>query len=188
MSGYGLGVPASVCHPHAMRDPDPVHRTWQFETPLGLVVAMATEDALVGLWFDGSERAPSVREALVGSNELIARVGRQLDDYFAGARTAFEVPLRLDGTSFQRVVWSALVTVPHGHTSTYGSIARQIGRPDAARAVGAANGQNPISIIVPCHRLVGAHGALTGYGGGLERKAWLLDHERRVAEASAAPI
>jgi len=171
-----------------MRHPGPRQCTGHLETPLGRVVATTTEDALVGLWFEGAERAPSTTGAMVGSDELIALVGRQLDEYFAGTRTAFDIPLRFDGTSFQRGVWSALLTIPHGHTSTYGAIARQIGRPDAPRAVGAANGQNPISIIVPCHRVVGAHGALTGYGGGLERKAWLLEHERSVAEARAAAI
>ena len=142
-------------------------------------------EALVGLRFEGGEPAQPLCRG-DGSPELIHLVGRQLDEYFAGARTAFDVPVGFGGTPFQHDVWAALMTIPHAQTSTYGAIARRIGRPAAARAVGAANGQNPISIIVPCHRLVGAHGDLTGYGGGLERKAWLLDHERRIAGASAA--
>ncbi len=188
MSGYGRSAAAAACHAPWVRNSSQRDGVGEVETPIGRVIVGVTEDALVGLWFDGGERTPPEHGPIDGSHALIGLVRRQLDEYFAGDRTAFDIPLRLDGTSFQREVWSALATVPHAHTSTYGAIARQIGRPGAARAVGAANGQNPISIIVPCHRLVGAHGALTGYGGGLERKAWLLDHERRVAEAGADAI
>jgi len=170
--------------------PEPVtpSHAGDIETPLGRVVVVTAEDALVGLWFAGSMGAPLLPGLTEGTDELIELVGRQLDEYFSGARTGFDVPIRLTGTPFQREVWSALLTIPHARTSTYGAIARRIGRPSAARAVGAANGQNPISIIVPCHRLVGSDGALTGYGGGLDRKAWLLDHERGVAATSAAAI
>jgi methylated-DNA-[protein]-cysteine S-methyltransferase len=105
----------------------------------------------------------------------------QLDDYFRGARTRFDVPLRFEGTAFQMAVWSALVEIPFGQTSTYAHLAERIGRPGAARAVGAANGQNPISIVVPCHRLIGASGDLTGYGWGLDRKRRLLELEGAIA-------
>jgi methylated-DNA-[protein]-cysteine S-methyltransferase len=101
----------------------------------------------------------------------------QLDEYFQGVRTRFDLPVRLEGTPFQLEVWSALLDLPYGTTSTYGQVAERIGRPQAARAVGAANGQNPVSIIVPCHRLVGADGGLTGYGWGLDRKRRLLEVE-----------
>ncbi len=168
-----------------MRDSEQPRCSGHVDTPLGRVVVATAGNGLVGLWFEDSERRPPVC-APDGSDELIALVGRELDEYFVGARTAFDLPLGIGGTPFQRDVWAALVAIPYSHTSTYGAIARRIGRPAAGRAVGAANGQNPISIVVPCHRLVGAHGALTGYGGGLERKAWLLEHERRAAEARSA--
>src|SRR6185312_5883646 len=104
----------------------------------------------------------------------------QLEQYFAGERTAFELPLRFTGSEFQRIVWRALLGIPYGETRSYGELAAAIGRPRAARATGLANGRNPFAIVVPCHRLIGAAGGLVGYRGGLERKRWLLDHERRV--------
>ncbi len=105
------------------------------------------------------------------------RRATQLDEYFAGARTAFDLPLRASGTEFQLRVWGALREIPYGETSTYGQLATRIGHDGAARAVGVANGQNPIAVIVPCHRVIGADGTLTGFGGGLERKRLLLDLE-----------
>jgi methylated-DNA-[protein]-cysteine S-methyltransferase len=110
----------------------------------------------------------------------------QLDEYFAGDRTEFDLPLHPSGTPFQLKVWDALRTIPYGEVRSYGEIAEQIGKPGAARAVGLANGRNPISIIVPCHRVIGASGALTGYGGGLERKQALLDLESRTAAGQLA--
>jgi methylated-DNA-[protein]-cysteine S-methyltransferase len=104
----------------------------------------------------------------------------QLDEYFAGERHTFDLAFAFDGTPFLRSVWEALTTIPYGETRSYGEIARQIGRPDRARAVGSANGRNPISIVVPCHRVIGADGSLTGYGGGLDRKRYLLDLESGV--------
>ena len=106
-----------------------------------------------------------------------ATVRDQLRAYFAGELLEFELPLRMKGTEFQRLVWKELTNIPFGTTISYAEQARRIGRPGAARAVGAANGRNPISIVVPCHRVIGANGTLTGYGGGLDRKQWLLDHE-----------
>ncbi|MCA9677318.1 MAG: methylated-DNA--[protein]-cysteine S-methyltransferase, partial [Myxococcales bacterium] len=105
-------------------------------------------------------------------------VRAQLAAYLDGARRAFDVPLAPAGTPFQLAVWDALLAIPYGATESYGALARRLGRPHAARAVGAANGQNPISIIVPCHRVIGADGSLTGYGGGLPAKRWLLAHEQ----------
>jgi methylated-DNA-[protein]-cysteine S-methyltransferase len=104
---------------------------------------------------------------------------RQLDEYFRGTRTAFDLPVAPQGTEFQRTVWAALRGIPYGETVTYGQLAATIDRPTASRAVGLANGRNPISIVIPCHRVVGSGGALTGYGGGVERKRLLLEHERR---------
>ena len=108
---------------------------------------------------------------------------RQLGEYFAGQRKTFTVPLRPRGTDFQRRVWGALAEIPYGATSTYADIARTVGRPAAVRAVGSANGRNPVSILIPCHRVIGGDGRLVGYGGGLWRKAWLLAHERKFARA-----
>jgi methylated-DNA-[protein]-cysteine S-methyltransferase len=146
-------------------------------TPLGRVLLVAAGGQLVGLAFDGHTRALGVRGRAAGSDELLSAVCEQLDEYFQGVRTRFELPVRLLGTPFQVEVWSALLDVPYGRTSTYRQVAERIGRPRAARAVGAANGQNPISIIVPCHRLISAEGALTGYGWGLDRKRSLLELE-----------
>jgi methylated-DNA-[protein]-cysteine S-methyltransferase len=146
-------------------------------TPLGRVLLAAAGGQLVGLAFDGHARTPDVRGHAAGSDLLLGAVREQLDEYFRGVRTRFALPVRLVGTAFQIEVWSALLDVPYGCTSTYGQVAERIGRPRAARAVGAANGQNPISIIVPCHRLISAEGALTGYGWGLDRKRSLLELE-----------
>lgn len=124
---------------------------------------------------------PGVRDAGAASP-----VVAQLGEYFAGERERFELPLAARGTEFQRRVWEALSRVPYGRTATYGEIAGATGRPSAARAVGAASGRNPLAIVVPCHRIVGADGALTGYGGGLTRKAWLLEQEARASRSGVA--
>ncbi len=113
----------------------------------------------------------------VASFESVAATRRQLSEYFAGSRRTFELPLRLQGTAFQQTVWRRLTEIPYGDTWSYGQLAARIGKPGASRAVGLANGRNPIAILVPCHRVIGADGSLTGYGGGLERKQWLLAHE-----------
>lgn len=112
----------------------------------------------------------------------------QLDQYFAGQRTSFTLPLAAEGTAVQQSVWRQLIAIPFGETRTYGEIARIIGNPKASRAVGAANGRNPISIIVPCHRVIGSNGALTGFGGGIERKQWLLAHEAHVRAQAATDL
>lgn len=112
---------------------------------------------------------------------MLALAARQLDEYFAGERREFDLPLAPRGTGFQERVWRALLAIPFGVTRSYGELARTIGRPSASRAVGAANGKNPIAIIVPCHRVIGANGTLTGYGGGLPIKRWLLEHEAKLA-------
>ena len=124
---------------------------------------------------------PPVRDAGAASSVVV-----QLGEYFAGRRTGFELSLAGHGTEFQRRVWEAMLDIPYGGTATYGEIARVIGRPSTARAVGAASRRNPIGIVVPCHRVVGADGALTGYGGGLDRKAWLLELEARTSRSVRA--
>lgn len=148
--------------------------------PLGELVVAASRDGLVGIWFadrietgdaghgpGDDPRAEAVAEATAS----------QLIEYFAGDRKAFDVPLVFEGTGFQREVWRELARIGFGETSSYGEVAERIGRPKAVRAVGLAVGANPITIIVPCHRVVGADGSLTGFGGGLDRKRWLLGHE-----------
>lgn len=154
-------------------------------TPLGRVLVVIADEHLVGLYFDGHERTPALEGVPHRETDMLGQVRAQLEEYFAGTRETFEIPLEPEGTPFQREVWTALVAIPPGTTATYGEIAQQIGRRQAARAVGAANGGNPISIVIPCHRLVGASGGLTGYGWGIERKQWLIDHERSMAAARA---
>ena len=134
--------------------------------------------ALRGLYMEGHLRGPAVDGAWTRDDRVFAEVGRQLDAYFDGRRRAFDLPLAPAGTPFQLAVWEKLRRIPYGETTTYGAIARRIGRPAASRAVGAAVGRNPISIIVPCHRVVGGDGALTGFAGGLDRKRTLLALER----------
>ena len=129
-------------------------------------------------------------EVPVHGGDEVADVARQLREYFAGTRKTFEVTLAAHGTEWQRKVWHALSDIPFGQTVSYGTIATRVGRPTASRAVGAANGQNPISIIVPCHRVIGANQSLTGYGGGLHHKQWLLAHEgvRLALDEPSAPL
>jgi methylated-DNA-[protein]-cysteine S-methyltransferase len=136
------------------------------------VTVVASERGLRQVTFDAVEPG----EDWIDDPDLPAAV--QLREYFAGTRRSFDVALDAAGTPFQRAVWDALLTVPYGRTTTYGEVAARLGRPTASRAVGAANGQNPIAIIVPCHRVIGASGALTGYAGGLDRKRLLLGLER----------
>jgi len=153
---------------------DNIHRAY-YESPIGSVAIEATEGEVTLVEFaTGATRCPAT-----GSSPALDAAIRQLDEYFRGRRRVFELMLRLEGTEFQNQVWQVLLDVGYGETASYGEIARAIGRPKSSRAVGAANGRNPISIIVPCHRIIGSSGALTGYGGGLWRKEWLLRHERK---------
>ena len=149
-------------------------------TPIGDLLLLGDQRGLAEVRFDSEARAWP-KEADPGSPASLADAVAQLDAYFAGQRRVFELPLALAGSPFFVRVWEAVSAIPFGETRTYGQVAAALGRPRAARAVGLANGRNPLPIIVPCHRLVGADGARTGYGGGLARKRWLLDHEARVA-------
>ena len=149
----------------------------QIPSPIGQLLLEGNEQALQGLYMAPAAPRPGWSNA----REPFANAVEQLEQYFAGERVEFDLELDMRGTDFQKNVWEALLTIPYGETRSYGEIARQIGRPDRARAVGAANGSNPISIIVPCHRVIGSDGSLTGYGGGLDRKRFLLDHESGVA-------
>jgi methylated-DNA-[protein]-cysteine S-methyltransferase len=155
---------------------DNIHRAY-YESPIGPIEIEATENEVTLVEF----AADGKRRAAAGASAALDDAVRQLDEYFRGRRRVFELMLRLEGTEFQSRVWRALLDVGYGETASYGEIARAIGRPRSMRAVGAANGRNPISIIIPCHRIIGSSGALTGYGGGLRRKEWLLRHERESA-------
>lgn len=161
----------------------PAGATWGTVTttvasPVGRLTLTATDGLLIGVSMDGQRhQRPTPPEARQEGDGWLAGVVAQLEEYFAGDRTRFEIPLALSGTEFQRRVWTALQDVPYGQTVSYGELARRVGSPAAVRAVGLANGRNPVAIIVPCHRVIGGYGSLTGYGGGLERKAWLLAHE-----------
>jgi len=148
------------------------------ESPLGTMLLTGTATHLRGLFFVGQKREKPVPAGSIEGDAPFKDVLRQLDDYFAGKPVTFDVPLEMEGTPFQKTVWKALQAIPRGQTITYAQLAKNIGNPNAVRAVGLANGCNRISVIVPCHRVIGANGSLTGYAGGLERKRWLLDVEQ----------
>jgi methylated-DNA-[protein]-cysteine S-methyltransferase len=168
----------------------------RYASPMGQLLIVTDKDgALRALDFDDYEgRMQRLLSEHYGNYTLEDRaapteVREALDNYFAGDIDAFaNIRVATGGTAFQRAVWQALRTIPAGQTKAYGQIAAQIDRPSAGRAVGAANGSNPVAIVVPCHRVIGANGTLTGYGGGLARKQWLLDHERRHCEARNEPM
>lgn len=147
-------------------------------SPLGWVEFKASEQGITQLIFCGQEKST------VNTNHITERCKKQLQEYFSGHRQVFDVALDPKGTAFQQQVWHCLAQIPYGVTVSYLDIAKMINRPKGAQAVGGANGRNPISIIVPCHRVVGANGALTGYAGGIERKLWLLKHEGSAIKSS----
>ena len=158
----------------------------EFFSPIGVIALRGTADGLTGVFMEEHRHGPPSEEraAWTRQDAPLADARTQLEEYFAGTRTAFDLKLDLagtGGTAFQRRVWAALCEVPYGVTISYGELARRIGQPAAVRAVGLANGRNPLSIIVPCHRVVGSGGALTGYGGGMGRKRALLDLEARTS-------
>jgi methylated-DNA-[protein]-cysteine S-methyltransferase len=142
------------------------------DTPIGPLGLVASDTGLAAVLFDGRRIRPE------GSSPVLDEAAGQLEAYFAGELVEFDLPLELDGTDFQRHCWLALASIPYGQTVSYGEQARRLGLgPDSARAVGAANGQNPLPIVLPCHRVIGADGSLTGFGGGLHVKRFLLEHE-----------
>ena len=149
------------------------------DSPIGRLLLCADGAALTGLYMDTSSDTLSTVEKGVedARSGPLPEAIRQLGEYFAGRRREFDLPLGMNGTTFQRRVWNTLLEIPYGATWSYGQLAKRIDNPNASRAVGLANGSNPISIVVPCHRVIGADGSLTGYGGGVERKRWLLAHE-----------
>lgn len=153
----------------------------QLDTPIGPLLLISDGAGLVEIGLPHHGVAPPPSPDAKASTSKLHAAARQLDEYFAGKRQQFDLPLHPSGTPFQLEVWGALLAIPYGETVSYADIARRIRRPRAVRAVGAANGANPLAIIVPCHRVIGSHGDLVGYGGGLPAKRWLLAHERRHA-------
>ncbi len=147
---------------------------YRYSSPLGTLRLEANSKALVGLYFEDAATSPDQ----AGATGLLAQAVEQLDAYFAGQRKTFDLPLEMQGTDFQKAVWAGLLQIPYGQTWSYAQLAEHVGRPKAVRAVGLSNGRNPISILVPCHRVIGKNGSLTGYGGGLEKKRRLLQLEQ----------
>ncbi len=156
------------------------------DSPVGPLLLAGDGDRLHLIGFPSGSRAERPRETWRRDETLFDAARAQLDAYFAGALTRFDLPLHFTGTAFQQSVWSALRDIPYGETTSYGVLARRVGRPTASRAVGAANGANPLPIVVPCHRVIGGDGSLTGFGGGIETKRFLLALEG-VETAAAAP-
>jgi methylated-DNA-[protein]-cysteine S-methyltransferase len=156
----------------------------EFASPIGKIALITDGEALRMLEFvDRDERIERVLRLYFGDQRIIRGAGnleikRRAEAYFAGDLTGIDtIPVRTEGTPFQKQVWAELRNIPAGGTLSYGALAKRIGKPSASRAVGLANGSNPIAIVVPCHRVIGSNGSLTGYGGGMERKRWLLEHE-----------
>ena len=170
----------------------------ELDTPLGVLALLADEAGRLRAlgWTDGHSRMENdLRRRANDQGHLPPRATNPggltaaLRSYFAGDLTALDtLPIVIEGTAFQRAVWTALRTIPLGETLSYGALARRMGRPSAVRAVGLANGANPIAIVLPCHRVIGSDGSLTGYGGGLDRKRWLLAHERRAGRTPEPPL
>ncbi len=155
---------------------DPTIVQTRYASPLGPMIVAATAHGLAGLWFEGQKHLPDTHTwPQQPGHPVLRQAVAQLAEYFAGQRTRFDLPLDLQGgTAFQKAVWTALLGIPAGQTVSYGAISQRIGKPAAVRAVGAAVGRNPVSVVVPCHRVLGGDGALTGYAGGLDRKTALL--------------
>ncbi len=162
-----------------------MNSTKQLDSPIGRLRLVATDQGLSHLLFDqqvGEDLESDGDEVEADDHPVLAAATAQLAEYFAGRRQEFDIPLDLTGTEFQRAAWSALANVPFGETRSYRQQAEAIGRPKAVRAIGAANGKNPVPIVLPCHRIVGSDGSLTGYGGGLPIKEYLLNHEQAQSQ------
>lgn len=156
----------------------------RLDTPIGVLTLAADEHGLRRIDFPPPRPPPAGEDWREGSNGVLLEARHQLDEYFAGKRKAFDLPLSPHGTDFQRAVWTQLAAIPYGSTWSYRDLARRIGRPAAMRAVGAANGRNPLPIVLPCHRVIGADGSLTGFGGGLPTKAFLLRLEGSLPDGN----
>ncbi len=186
-NGTPIGTPIGAPNGKKTGTPNGAHevvRYIEMDTPIGVLTVTSDGNAITGVYMETHRHSPGDRSAWAREPAqecaTLAAARVQLSEYFQGHRVSFDLPLRATGTNMQRAVWDELTRIPFGETRSYGDIATTLGNPKASRAVGAANGKNPISIIVPCHRVVGADGSLTGFGGGVARKAWLLAHEARV--------
>jgi methylated-DNA-[protein]-cysteine S-methyltransferase len=169
---------------NATETESPIFARRVVRSPIGPLTLYANEHALVGLYFEQHKPAPRVTRSRDGASAILDRTEAELDRYFTTREHRFDVPIALAGTDLERSVWSMLRAIPIGRTRAYGEIAAALDRPNASRAIGAAVGRNPISIIVPCHRVIAKSGLLTGYAGGIERKAWLLAHEATATAGS----
>ncbi len=154
------------------------------DTPIGPLGLTATSDGLAEIRFGGYAPAAPRGHGARDPRGVLDAARAQLEEYFAGTRTTFDLPLAPSGSPFELSVWELLRAIPPGQTASYGDLARKLGDPTLARAVGRANGQNPLPIVVPCHRVIGADGSLVGFGGGIERKRWLLEHEGALARSA----
>jgi methylated-DNA-[protein]-cysteine S-methyltransferase len=158
--------------------------TRRHDSPVGELMLVASAAGLTAiLWPNDNPRRVPLPPLTTGASTVLDQTARQLDEWFAARRTTFDLPLDLHGTPFQLNAWRALAEIPFGSTRSYGEQAAAVGRPTAARAIGAANGRNPLSIVLPCHRVIGSNGALTGFAGGIETKRWLLDFECKHGRA-----
>jgi methylated-DNA-[protein]-cysteine S-methyltransferase len=149
------------------------------ESPIGRLLLTSDGESLTGLYMGAPSKSPEMSSDWTSDLDAapLPQAAQQLEEYFAGKRRNFDLPLKLQGTEFQRRVWTQLTQIPFGETLSYGQLAQRLDNPKGSRAVGLANGRNPIAVIVPCHRVIGADGSLTGFGGGIPRKQWLLAHE-----------
>ena len=159
----------------------------QIDSPIGPLFLTLEQNQLTNVCIHQQKRAVDVKPEWICSERPFRAIAKQFREYFRGKRRAFEISLRLEGTDFQKSVWNELLKIPYGATISYGELAERIGNPKAVRAVGLANGRNPIPIIVPCHRVIGANGQLTGFGGGIENKALLLKIEQEIYSSGAMP-
>jgi methylated-DNA-[protein]-cysteine S-methyltransferase len=156
------------------------------DSPIGPLLLTSDGESLTGLYMGAPSKRPHMGSewAENPNGSLLAEAARQLEEYFSGKRQVFDLPLKMEGTEFQKRVWRQLTQIPFGETWSYGQLAKRLDNPNGSRAVGLANGRNPIAVIVPCHRVIGADGSLTGFGGGIPRKQWLLSHEGFPATGS----
>jgi len=160
-----------------------------YEAPFGVVTVVGSELGIRFVMFANDAHPKPLERLHISNTEIHDSVNdaiTQLEEYFDGSRLNFELPLDLQGTEFQIAAWRALAEIPYGRTASYGQQAASIGRPKAVRAIGGANGRNPVAIVLPCHRIVGADGSLTGFGGGIEVKKWLLDHEQSILHSATS--
>jgi methylated-DNA-[protein]-cysteine S-methyltransferase len=160
-----------------------------YQAPFGVITVVGSDLGIRYVMFDNYAHPKPLERLRISETAIHDSVNNaitQLDEYFDGSRRNFDLPLDLQGTEFQVAAWNALAEIPYGHTASYGQQAASIGRPRAVRAIGGANGRNPVAIVLPCHRIVGADGSLTGFGGGIEVKKWLLDHEQTVLHSATS--